>query len=249
MIADQRALMTAEEAAQRGLQQQIDERIGHLRHDSERLTTEIQRLEVRLERLSVANRALSDNELEHDEQAERAEEAAFWAEWRQQREERRGTMITSRPKADADTTLRQLYRGLARLIHPDLATDNADRARREAVMRLANAANEARDIDQLRRLLSIWSKPDAGASVRDIGALKARLTVRVVEYDDLVRQLAALEDNSLGRLRRRPKAEITRTIKREEERLRRETATLRLRRRRLLTTVEDRRKRLTEVSD
>jgi hypothetical protein len=116
-------------------------------------------------------------------------------------------------------------------------------------MRLANAATEARDIDQLRRLLAIWSKPDAGASIRDIGALKARLTERVLEHDELQRQLAALEDNSLGRLRRRPKAEITRTIKREEERLRRETATLRLRRRRLLTTVEDRRRRLTEVSD
>ena len=48
---------------------------------------------------------------------------------------------------------------------------------------------------------------------------------------------------------RRPKAELARYIKREEERLRRELATLRLKRRRLLTAVEDRRRELAEASD
>lgn len=244
-----RARITAEESIQQELQRQIDDRVGRLRHDVERITAEIQRLEARLERLSFARRALSDHELDHEEQTERAEEAAFWAEWRQQREERRGVVMTSRPKADPDTTLRQVYLALARLIHPDLAKDAADRIRREAVMRLANAANEAGDVDQLRRLLAIWSKPETQAAVRTIATLRARLTERELEYSELERELAALESSTLGRMVRRPKAELTRYIKREEERLRRDMATLRLRRRRLLGSLEDRRRRLTEVSD
>ena len=244
-----RARITAEEGLQQALQRQIDDRVGRLRQDVERITTEIQRLEARLERLSFARRALSDHELDHEEQSERAEEAAFWAEWRQQREERRGAVMTSRPKADPDTTLRQVYLALARLIHPDLAHDNADRTRREAVMRLANAANEAADVDQLRRLLAIWSKPDTQSPVRAISTLQARLTERQLEFSELQRELAALEAGTLGRMVRRPRAELTRYLKREEERLRRDMATLRLRRRRLLGSLEERRRRLTEVSD
>ena len=145
--------------------------------------------------------------------------------------------------------MRQLYLALARLIHPDLARDNGDRARREAVMRLANAAHESRDTEGLRRLLLIWSRPDEGASVRDIGALRARLAERDIECGELSRQLTALEESTLGKLLRRPSAELERYITREEERLRREVATLRLRRRRLLASLDERRRELTEVSD
>jgi hypothetical protein len=244
-----RAKITAEEADQRLIQMQIDDRIGMLRRDHERMSTEIGRLETRLERLVFARRALSDVELDDEEQVERAEEAAFWAEWRQQREERRGTVINRRPAGDEDITLRQLYRALARLIHPDLATDPAERNRREAVMRMANAANEARDIDQLNRLLEIWSKPQDTSDVRDLGTLQARVAERDVKHAELERQLEALKQSALGKMIRRPKAELAKYIKREEERLRRKLATLRLKRRRLLTAVEDRRRELAEASD
>jgi hypothetical protein len=244
-----RARITAEEADQRMIQMQIDDRIGMLRRDHERMSAEINRLETRLERLVFARRALSDVELDDEEQVERAEEAAFWAEWRQQREERRGTVINRRPAGDEDITLRQLYRALARLIHPDLATDPADRSRREAVMRMANAANEARDIDQLNRLLELWSKPQDTSDVRELGTLKARVAEREVKHAELQRQLEALQQSALGKMIRRPKAELGKYIKREEERLRRELATLRLKRRRLLTAVEDRRRELAEASD
>ena len=244
-----RAQITAEEADQRLIQMQIDDRIGMLRRDHERMSAEINRLETRLERLVFARRALSDVELDDEEQVERAEEAAFWAEWRQQREERRGTVINRRPAGDEDITLRQLYRALARLIHPDLATDPTERHRREAVMRMANAANEARDVDQLNRLLEIWSKPQDTTDIRDLATLQARVAERDVKHDELARQLKALEGSAMGKMIRRPKAELTKYIKREEERLRRELATLRLKRRRLLTAVEDRRRELAEASD
>lgn len=249
LIDDMRARITAEEANQRLVQRQIDDRIGSLRNDVDRISAEIPRLEARLERLVFAHRALSDNELDDEEQVERAEEAAFWAEWRQQRDERRGAVINYRPRGNDEVTLRQLFRALARLIHPDLAISPADRLRREAVMRMANAANDERDIDQLRRLLAIWSKPEEGSAIRDIQALRARLSEREIELGELQRQLTALEQSFLGKLMRAARIELTRYIKREEERLRREVAALRLRRRRLLSSLEDRRKQLTEASD
>jgi hypothetical protein len=248
-IADLRARITAEEADQRQIQRQIDDRIGNLRHDVDRISAEIPRLEARLERLVYAHRALTDLELDDEEQVERAEEAAFWAEWRQQREERRGTIINYRPRVDDDVTVRQLYRALARLIHPDLATSSADRALRENIMRMANEANDARDVEQLRRLLALWSRPAEGDDIRDVNVLRARLSERDIELGSLGRQLVALEESFLGKLLRRPRIDLTRHIKREEERLRREVAALRLRRRRLLTALEDRRRQLTEASD
>jgi hypothetical protein len=251
-IDEMRAKITAEEADQRLLQRQIDERLGVLRGDVDRMTTEIARLEARIERLSFSRRALTDSELDDEDQAARAEEAAFWAEWRQQRDERRassGPVFNHRPQANAGDALKLAYRTLARLIHPDLARDQADRNRREAVMRLANAANDAGDIEQIRRLISIWSRPEDGDSVRDIGALRARLADRDLELAALKRQLTALEATQLARSLRRPKAELTRFIKREEERLRREIATLRLRRRRLALSLEERRREMSNVSD
>jgi hypothetical protein len=116
-------------------------------------------------------------------------------------------------------------------------------------MRMANAANDARDIEQLNRLLEIWSKPQDTTDIRDLGTLRARVAERDVKHDELGRQLEALQNNALGKMIRRPKAELTKYIKREEERLRRELATLRLKRRRLLTAVEDRRRELAEASD
>ncbi|HMM42633.1 MAG TPA: hypothetical protein PKA95_12080, partial [Thermomicrobiales bacterium] len=213
-IAHLRELITAEQAGQQRLRVQIDERIGLLRRDVERIGAEIQRLEARLERLTFASRALSDHELDHEEQTERAEEAQFWAEWRQHREERTGTIVTRTPRQNADENLRQLYRALARLIHPDLARDSADRARREAVMRLANAANEAGDIEQLRRLLTIWSKADAGEMTRDTRTMRARLTEREVEIAELEAELEELMESSLGTLLRRAGGGLARVIKR-----------------------------------
>lgn len=240
-----RNLLSEEEAAQQALRRQIEQRLGPLRSQIERIKAEAERLEFRLQRLSFARTSLSDEELDREEETARAEEAAWWAEWRHKRANQatnRGEVVYQ--NGGDDITLRQLYRALARLVHPDLAKDPVERARREVVMRLANTARESGDIEQLRRLLAIWGRPEEGERPRDVAALRARLAQRQVELSELRRQLNQLRRTQLGRLLRRDESEIRRHIRAEEARLTRELALQRLHRRRVLRQLEERRRDL-----
>jgi len=58
--------------------------------------------------------------------------------------------------------LRKLYREAAKRVHPDTASDENDRARRERLMKQVNAAYAAGDEDALRRILADFeNSPDA----------------------------------------------------------------------------------------
>lgn len=241
-----RQLLTEEETEQQVLKLRLDDRLGPLRSATERLKAEIDRADQRLERLSFVGRSLTDDELDKEEERSRADEAAWWAEWRHRKSnqrERQGEVVNR--KVDDDITLRQIYRALARLIHPDLAQDQRDRTRRETVMRMANAARDAGDVEQLRRLLAIWAGDDDSPMPSSIDALRARVAQRRVEVNELRRQLAQLRRTSLGLLLRRGESEIRQFLRNEEVRLRRELAMQRLRRRRVLRQLEERRRQLS----
>ena len=53
-------------------------------------------------------------------------------------------------------SLKKLYRQVAKRIHPDLATDEAERLRRQKLMALANQAYENGDRRQLEAILHQW---------------------------------------------------------------------------------------------
>lgn len=240
-----RQLLAEEETEQQGLRRRLDERLGPLRGESDRLRVEVERMEARLERLSFVGRSLSDDELDREEEKSRAEEAAWWAEWRHRRssqQELRGEVVNR--AGDDNITLRQLYKALARLVHPDLAEDSRDRARRETVMRMANAARDAGDVEQLRRLLAIWARTEEGPRPRELDAMRARVAQLRVEIGEIQRQLAQLRKSQLGLLLRRGETDIRQYIRVEEVRLQRELALLRLRRRRVLRQLEERRRGL-----
>jgi hypothetical protein len=58
--------------------------------------------------------------------------------------------------------LKKLYREVAKRVHPDTASDDVDRARRERLMKEVNAAYASGDEDALRRILAgLDSSPDA----------------------------------------------------------------------------------------
>ena len=92
--------------------------------------------------------------------------------------------------------LKKLYREVAKQIHPDLATDSEEKARRQELMIAANEAYEAGDEERLREILRDWkSSPEAvkgeGIAVelvrviRKISQCRSRLQVINKEIEEL----------------------------------------------------------------
>ncbi len=63
-----------------------------------------------------------------------------------QREPSPATLLEQQGQQDASVTLRTLYRQLASALHPDRASDEAERGRMTALMSAANAAYDRRDL-------------------------------------------------------------------------------------------------------
>jgi hypothetical protein len=102
---------------------------------------------------------------------------------------------------------KRLFRQLARIIHPDLAGDPAERERRTNLMVAANLAYEQGDVAALEKLLAEWERsPEA---VTGSGALvELERTVRRIaqlqtRIDAIDEELAELEASAMGWLRRR----------------------------------------------
>lgn len=112
--------------------------------------------------------------------------------------------------------LKSLYREVARRIHPDLATNPADRARRQTLMAEANRAYEMGDENRLKAILSEYEDsaesisgegpgPDLIRTIRKIAQVKKRLTdieaeIRQINASDLfVLREKMLESEKEGR--------------------------------------------------
>ncbi|MFA7405352.1 MAG: hypothetical protein WC007_15265 [Pelobacteraceae bacterium] len=90
------------------------------------------------------------------------------------------------PQDVANLSLKSLYRGVAKAVHPDLADDEVDRSRRQELMALANEAYQAGNRQVLIDLLSEWEQsPVSYGSEMDIA----------LELVRVIRQLAAIQQN------------------------------------------------------
>ena len=107
--------------------------------------------------------------------------------------------------------LRSLYREIAKRVHPDLATDDAERAKRTQVMAEVNRAYADGDEARLRAILDEWeTSPDAvtgdgvGAelvrTIRKIHQVQARLASIEIE-------ITALNTSELAVLKARAESE------------------------------------------
>ena len=90
------------------------------------------------------------------------------------------------PQDAENLSLKSLYRGVAKAVHPDLASDESERFRRQELMALANEAYQAGNRQVLIDLLSEWEQaPVSYGSEMDIA----------LELVRVIRQLAAVQQN------------------------------------------------------
>ena len=102
------------------------------------------------------------------------------------------------PSSPPSDDLRAIYRQAAKQIHPDLATDDAEKARRHQLMAALNAAYDAGDAGAIQRILDgEAARPEAivgddvGArlmrTIRKIAQVRARFT-ELVELTNALRE-------------------------------------------------------------
>ena len=80
--------------------------------------------------------------------------------------------------------LKRVFRDLAKAIHPDLASDDAARRRRHALMAEANRAYAERDEDRLRLIQRAWERHPEAAIDESPGADRRRTLRLIVEIEE-----------------------------------------------------------------
>jgi DnaJ-domain-containing protein 1 len=102
-------------------------------------------------------------------------------------------------------SLKKLYREVAKKIHPDLATDEAERLRRQELMAEANTAYEAGDEERLRSILNTWEISPESAQGEGIAVALIRVIRKIAQVQNRLRGIEeeskALEITELGQLK------------------------------------------------
>ena len=108
------------------------------------------------------------------------------------------------PRFTSDA-VRKLFRDVAKVIHPDLASDAHARDRRHSLMIEANRAYALGDEVQLRAILEAWERSPEAVQGTDQDAMRLRLVRRIAEVEEhlqaLAAELASLTDTSLWKLK------------------------------------------------
>lgn len=85
----------------------------------------------------------------------------------------------------SNLSIKSLYRGVAKAVHPDLASDDGERKRRQELMALANEAYQTGNRQVLADMLSEWEQTPQFGSELDIA----------MELVRVIRQIAAVEQS------------------------------------------------------
>lgn len=113
-----------------------------------------------------------------------------------------GREAATPPKPTPTDELRALFRALTKRIHPDLAADEDERQRREALMVQANAAYAAGDVAVLAHLAA-HQAPEAAEAGHALEALARRIALTTALLGRAEARRQAAEATPLARLMRR----------------------------------------------
>ena len=101
--------------------------------------------------------------------------------------------------------LKKLYRESAKLIHPDLATDEEERARRQHLMAEANRAYKEGDEEHLRTILREWESSPESVKGEGPGAELVRVIRKVAQVEERLRtiefEFSQLKETDLYKLK------------------------------------------------
>jgi hypothetical protein len=113
------------------------------------------------------------------------------------------------PSLQPSSDLKQIYRQLAKSIHPDFANDPEERERRETLMAEVNKAYEREDLARLRALLEDWSHCPESICGEDLSAELKRTELRIAQSQqrltNIERQILTLEQTDEHQLQVRAK--------------------------------------------
>jgi hypothetical protein len=101
-----------------------------------------------------------------------------------------GVDASSPERTEAAPELRTLYRDVARRVHPDLATDDADRLNRTRLMALANEAYARRDAEALVRILAEAGAAPESVAGDDVAAQLIRAIRSIARVRDRLARIA-----------------------------------------------------------
>jgi hypothetical protein len=103
--------------------------------------------------------------------------------------------------------LKKLYREAAKRVHPDLATDDQERSRRQKVMAEINQAYEAGDEERLQRILRDWQDSPESVTGDGPGVELVRAIRKIAQVErrlrDIEAEVAQLTTSDLYQLKAR----------------------------------------------
>lgn len=107
-------------------------------------------------------------------------------------------------------SLKKLYREIAKRIHPDLATDEKERARRQQLMADTNRAYEEGDEAKLRAILSEWESSPESVKGEGTAAELVRVIRKIDQVEKRLRvietEITQLEESDLYQLKTKVEA-------------------------------------------
>lgn len=194
----------------------LERRLARLEHDLEDLREEIQEFE-KLYSVKMADRIRELDQLRQELAKARAEDAGSGHGTEDGAEHRRYGFRDDEPESEEiprvkpgtvatgkSEGIRDVYRRVAKAIHPDFADSDGDRRRRQKLMAEANRAYAEEDRVTLQAILEEWElSPETAVAVGTAGelALVTRRIARVVERIRGVElEMARLRSTDLYRL-------------------------------------------------
>jgi hypothetical protein len=113
-------------------------------------------------------------------------------------------------KFSPSESLKKLYREVAKCIHPDLATDEKERSRRQQLMTDANRAYEEGNAAKLRAILAEWESSPESVEGEGTAAELVRVIRKIAQVEKRLRvietEITQLEESDLYQLKTKVEA-------------------------------------------